>query len=270
MKLPVLDGEDQAGAETIEVAGGRATRRALDGFMSEHGPFDAVGHRVAHRGAEFTRPVPVDEQVIQRIEVLNSPVPLHQPGALAGFLSVGNLLPDLPAVACYGAAFNSTLPAAASTYAVPARWREEWGLPGYRFHGLSHAHSSLRLHEMLGRGQGALILPVRCHLGAGTSLATVREGTCVDTTMGFTPSEGLVMATRSGNVGPGLVLWLAQYSGLSSNEISSQLDHGSGLAGLGGTGDMRRVLDREAEGDQGATLAVAVYKHRLVSLIGCK
>lgn len=268
MKLSVLDGEDQAGAETIEVIGGQADESALGEFMSNYSPFDAVGHRVVHGGAEFTEPVLVDEQVMRRLEAFTSLAPLHQPGALAGLSSVGKLLPHLPAVACFDTAFHSTLPAAASTYAIPARWREEWGLRRYGFHGLSHAHASRRLHEMLGPGQATPVLAVSCHLGAGASLAAVRDGKCVDTTMGFTPLEGLVMATRSGTVDPGLVLWVAQYGGLSPSEISSQLEHASGLAGLAGTGDMREVLAAEADGDQAATLAMGVYMHRLVSLIG--
>jgi acetate kinase len=164
-------------------------------------------------------------------------------------------LPGTPAVACFDTAFHATLPAAAATYAVPAAWRERWGLRRYGFHGLSHAYASRRAAELTGARR-----IVTCHLGAGASLAAVRDGRSVDTTMGFTPLEGLVMATRSGSVDPGLLLWLLEREGVGVREMAEALEHDSGLLALAGTADMREVL---ARADEGAQLALDVYCHRL-------
>jgi len=144
--------------------------------------------------------------------------------------------------------FHATLPAAAATYALPADWRARWGLRRYGFHGLSHAYAARRAAELLGRAPTGLRV-VTCHLGSGASLCAVVDGRSLDTTMGFTPLEGLVMATRSGSVDPGLLLWLLRHSGLSVDEVASGLEERSGLAGLaGGTGDMREVLAAVARG----------------------
>jgi acetate kinase len=158
------------------------------------------------------------------------------------------------------------MPAAASTYALPREWRERWDLRRYGFHGLSHAYATLRAGEMLDRPPETLRL-VTCHLGAGASLAAVADGKSVDTTMGFTPLEGLVMATRSGSVDPGLLLWLQEHVGMPAQELAATLEHRSGLLGLAGTADMQVVLARAQAGDQPASLALAVYLHRLRSSI---
>jgi len=154
------------------------------------------------------------------------------------------------------------MPAAATTYALPREWRTRWQLRRYGFHGLSHAYASRKAAELVGRNITELRI-VTCHLGAGASLAAVHRGRSVDTTMGFTPLEGLVMATRSGNVDPGLVLWLEEHVGMPPAEIAATLEHRSGLLGLAGTADMRAVLDRAHGGDADAGLAVDVYSHRL-------
>jgi acetate kinase len=172
----------------------------------------------------------------------------------------------VPAVACFDTAFHASLPAAASTYALPPEWRKRWDLRRFGFHGLSHAYATRRAAELLGRPVDGLRL-VTCHLGAGASLAAVRDGRSVDTTMGFTPLEGLVMATRSGSVDPGLVLWLEEHVRMPPAELAATLEHRSGLRGLAGTADMRAILAAEAGGDQDAALAVGVYLHRLRGLI---
>ena len=159
-------------------------------------------------------------------------------------------LPDVPAVACFDTAFHATLPAAAATYALPREWRERFGLRRFGFHGLSHAYASRR---------AAAPRVVSCHLGAGASLAAVRDGICVDTTMGFTPIEGLVMATRAGSVDPGLLLWLLRH-GLDADALERGLDREGGIKGLAGDADMRAVLARD---DDDARLAIDVYVHRL-------
>ncbi len=172
------------------------------------------------------------------------------------------MLPGVPAVACFDTAFHATLPAAAATYALPRDWRERFGLRRYGFHGLSHAWVARRVPALLGR-DGATLRIVSCHLGAGASLCAIAGGRSVDTTMGFTPLEGLVMATRSGSVDPGLLLWLLERGGVSQRELADALEHRSGLLGLAGTADMREVLERAQRGDDAASLALEVYVHRL-------
>jgi len=259
LKLSVLGEHDQVEA-ALELERWDGDAGDVAGFIAEHGDIAVVGHRVVHGGAEFTGPVLIDRQVLARVEALTDLAPLHQPRALAGIRAVSRLLPEVPAVACFDTAFHAGLPAAAATYALPAAWIRRFGLRRYGFHGLSHAYASRRAAE-LAAGRSRI---VTCHLGAGASLAAVLDGRCVDTTMGFTPLEGLVMATRSGSVDPGLILWLAQHGGLSTDEIADGLDRRSGLAGLtGGSGDMRDVHAAADAGDQDAQLAVEVYLHRL-------
>lgn len=221
---------------------------------------DAVGHRVVHGGTRFTDPVVVDDLVRRALVDLTSLAPLHQPKSLAGLDAVHRLLPDVPAVACFDTAFHATIPAAAATYAVPQEWRERYAIRRYGFHGLSHAYCARRVAELLGPKR-----LVTCHLGAGASLAAIADGRSVDTSMGFTPLEGLVMATRSGTVDPGLVLWLEEHENLSPHEVATALEERSGLTALAGTGDMREIDARAADGDRDAVLALDVYTHRLVA-----
>jgi acetate kinase len=227
---------------------------ALDGALAGLPAPDAVGHRVVHGGARFRDAVLVDDGVVAALDELVDLAPLHQPAALAGIAAVGRALPEVPAVACFDTAFHATLPAAAATYALPREWRERFGLRRFGFHGLSHAYASRRA--------GAPRV-VSCHLGAGASLAAVRDGACVDTTMGFTPMEGLVMATRAGSVDPGLMLWLLRH-GVEADALEQGLDREGGLKGLAGNGDMRALLARD---DADARLALDVYVHRLRAAI---
>jgi acetate kinase len=177
------------------------------------------------------------------------------------------LLPDLPAIACFDTAFHATLPEAAATYALPTEWRKRWRLRRYGFHGLSHAWVARQVPELLARPASGLRI-VSCHLGSGASLCAINDGCSIDTTMGFTPLEGLVMATRSGSVDPGLLLWLLERAELPERELAHALEHEAGLLGLAGTADMREVLARAAGGDQPAELALSVYLHRLQAGIG--
>ena len=172
-----------------------------------------MGHRVVHGGTLYAAPVLVTPEVRQRLESLTDLAPLHQPKSLAALDAVTAVLPDIPAVACFDTAFHATIPAAAATFALPAEWRTRWTLRRYGFHGLSHSYVSRRAAELIGRRRPRRGLRVvSCHLGAGASLAAVHGGRSVDTTMGFTPLDGLVMATRSGSVDPGLVLWLEEHA----------------------------------------------------------
>jgi acetate kinase len=175
---------------------------------------------------------------------------------------VSRLLPGVPAVACFDTAFHAHLPPAAATYALPAQWRHRWDLRRFGFHGLSHAYASRRATELTSRKLEDLRI-VTCHLGAGASLAAVKGGISVDTTMGFTPQEGLVMATRSGSVDPGLLLWLEDHVGMPPSELATTLEHRSGLLGLCGSSDMRVILQAEADGGADSALAIGVYLHRL-------
>ncbi len=224
-----------------------ADAAGLDDALAELGRPDAVGHRIVHGGERFREPVVVDDAVTGALRDLTALAPLHQPKSLAALDAVSRALPDVPAVACFDTAFHATLPEAASTYALPAQWRERWGIRRYGFHGLSHAWAAHRA------GSGRV---VTCHLGAGASLAAVHDGRCVDTTMGFTPLEGLVMATRSGSVDPGLLLWLLEHTGMAERELADALEHRSGVLALAGTDDMREVVARGG-------LALEVYLHRL-------
>lgn len=262
LKLRLVDEHDHlAGRADLPAAGhvhDDEVRAAIHGL----GRFDAVGHRVVHGGPIYTEPTRIEERVRSTLEGLTSLAPLHQPAALRGIDIVTAIAPHAPAVACFDTTFHAKLPPAAATYPVPRRWRDELGVRKYGFHGLAHAWTSRLASQLLG-GTAAPARIVTCHLGAGASLAAVVDGHCVDTTMGFTPLDGLVMATRSGSIDPGLVLWLQQQAGLTADEISHGLEHDSGLTGLAGTPDMRTVLERSDAGDVDAALAVGVYVHRL-------
>jgi acetate kinase len=246
--------------------GGGVDATAIKAAIESFGPVDAVGHRVVHGGTLYAAPVLVTAQVRRRIESLTDLAPLHQPKSLAALDAVTSVLPDTPAVACFDTAFHATIPEAAATFALPAEWRARWTLRRYGFHGLSHSYVSRRAAELTGHPAPAApdgLRVVTCHLGAGASLAAVRGGRSVDTTMGFTPLDGLVMATRSGSVDPGLVLWLEEHAGTPPRELATTLENRSGLTGLAGTGDMREVLSRAAAGDARAVLGRDVYLHRL-------
>ena len=238
-------------------------RRAAEPAGGSAGPL-AVGHRIVHGGTEFVAPVRVDDAVAARLAGLTALAPLHQPAALAALDEMRAALPDAVQVACFDTAFHATLPPAAATYAVPAAWRERYGIRRYGFHGLSHAHASGRAVELTATGgAGGARRVVTCHLGSGASLAAVRDGASVDTTMGFTPLEGLVMATRSGDVDPGLLLWLQTEAGLGAQELTDALFHSSGLTALAGTADMRAIVERAGRREESAALALAVYLRRL-------
>ncbi len=251
-----------AGSSSLKVAlvAGGQLLESYDRLPDEPPDVDAVGHRIVHGGPDFSEPVIVDGTVEGRLRELVELAPLHQPKSLAGLDAARALLPDVPHVACFDTAFHATLPPAASTYALPRRWRERWGIRRYGFHGLSHAWASRRAQQLV----PGVRRVVTCHLGAGASLCAVLDGRSVDTTMGFTPLDGLVMATRSGSVDPGLLLWLEEHEGLSPREVAHVLEHESGLLGLAGTADMRELLGRR---DDDARLAFEVYLHRLASSI---
>lgn len=270
-KASVLDGDRVLGDASLPPAGDRTTVGGVAGLLRQAGGADAVGHRVVHGGPRFQRPVLLGPEVERDLAALADLAPLHNGPALRLVDAVAELEPDLPAVACFDTAFFAALPPAATTYALPAAWRQgsraegalpEGGIRRYGFHGLSHARASRRAADLVRRPAGGLRV-VTAHIGSGASLAAVAGGRPLDTTMGFTPLEGLVMATRSGSVDPGALTFLLRHTGTSPGELEDALERRSGLAGLCGTGDLRQVLERVDRGDHEASLAWAVYLHRL-------
>jgi acetate kinase len=235
----------------------------LAAFVYGGGEFDVVGHRVVHGGSLFTRAVLVDADVRESLSSLNELAPLHNPPALAGIDAAARLLVGVPQVACFDTAFHAGMPPAATAYAIPGDWVARWGIRRYGFHGISCAWASRRAAELLGRSVDRVRLVI-CHLGAGASATGLSGGRSADTTMGFTPLEGLVMATRCGDLGPGALLFALDH-GLDLSEATDDLEHRSGLLGISGgaSGDMRQLLAARAAGDEPAGLAVAVYLHRL-------
>lgn len=265
----LIAGEDLGAVDDLadgELAAALA-RMAPENTSSIRAAVDVVGHRIVHGGTLFTGATLIDAQVTAQLRDLTDLAPLHQPKSLAALDVVGRELAHVPAVACFDTAYHHTLPAAASTYAVPREWRERYGVRRYGFHGLSHAYCARRAAELVDHSAEGLRI-VSCHLGAGASLAAIVDGRSVDTTMGFTPLDGLVMATRSGSLDPGLVLWLEEHAQLTSREVAEVLEYRSGLLALAGTGDMREVEKRAAAADPDARLALEVFVHRLITAIG--
>jgi acetate kinase len=268
LKVSVVDGDDRILADLeFETPDGRLDEAGLRKAIRAMEQIDAVGHRVVHGGARFQASVRIDAEVVRYLGTITDLAPLHLPAALAAIQAVGGFVPDLPSVACFDTAFHSRMPEAASTYAIPRAWRDRYAIKRYGFHGFSHAYASRRAAASLERPERDLKV-VTCHLGAGASLAAVAGGQSVDTTMGFTPLEGLVMATRSGTVDPGALLYLMRHAGMAEPELTDGLDRKGGLLALAGTADMRDVLRRRAEGDALAQLAFDVFVHRLRAEIG--
>src|ERR1700729_2269090 len=227
----------------------------------------AAGHRVVHGGERFTSAILVDDAVVAALRSFSHLAPLHNPANLAGIEAVRDLLPDLPQVAVFDTAFHQTMPPHAYRYAVPEEWYTRHGVRRYGFHGISHRFVSEQAAVMLDRPLGELRL-VTAHLGNGCSATAVRDGVSVDTTMGLTPLDGLVMGTRSGDVDPGLLSYLAGRTGMNVDELTRALNVDSGLQGLSGTSnDMRTVAGAAADGDERAQLALDVFVHRLSKAI---
>lgn len=228
----------------------------------------AIGHRIVHGGTRFVSSVRVTPEVKAGIAALAELAPLHNQANLEGIEAAEAAWPGVPQVAVFDTAFHATMPEAARTYAIPHAWTHDWGLRRYGFHGLSHAYCSTRAAEMLGREPQGLRLVI-CHLGQGCSLSAVRDGRSVDTTMGFTPLDGLVMGTRSGSVDPGLLTFVLRHKGLSAEEMEKTLNYQSGLLGVSGlSGDMRQIQEAARAGNDRARLAFDVFIHRLRRLIG--
>jgi acetate kinase len=245
--------------KVIEVDGDRPTHTydSLDEALAAAAP-DAVAHRVVH-GGDRTAAARIDDPVLAELRALTELAPLHQPPALDAIDRCRGAWPSTPQVACFDTAFHATIPEPARTYALPERLRERVRV--YGFHGLSHAWAAATVGQLAPEARRVVV----AHLGGGQSLCGVLDGASVVTTMGFTPLDGLVMATRSGALDPGALLWLAAHT---DEDLQHVLELESGLLGLSGTGDMREVLARADGGDAAARLARDVWCHRLVTQLG--
>lgn len=225
----------------------------------------AVAHRVVHGGTRYTAAVRITSEVKQGIADLAELAPLHNPASLEVIRIVEELLPNVPQVAAFDTAFHATIPEPARTYAVPRQWTHAWGVRRFGFHGLSYSYCSARAAELTGEKNQRLII---AHLGNGASVAAVHDGICVDTSMGFTPLEGLVMGTRSGSIDPGILIYLLRHRGFNVEKLDQALNFESGLLGVSGiSADMRKVL-AACEENPDARLAIDVYVHRLQQTIG--
>ena len=263
VKLSLVDEEDKVLSSKRLGPAGDDLVDHLREFLKDVGPVDIVGHRIVHGGPQFVTATKITREVRIALEKLNELAPLHNPPGLAGIDAAQHLLSNVPQVAFFDTIFHATLSPEAKTYAIPADWATKWGIRRYGFHGISCAWAVPRAAQILGRTTEGLRLVI-CHLGGGASATAVTNGRSIDTTMGFTPLEGLVMATRPGDLDSGALLWALGH-GLSLAEASNVLEYGSGLLGLSGgrSDDMQELLVARASGDELAHLAIAVYLHRL-------
>jgi acetate kinase len=251
---------------------GGALRAVLRAFERSGHPLDgegvvAVGHRVVHGGARFHAPVVIDDAVLASIEEIVPLAPLHNPAHLLGIRTAMTAIPGVPHVAVFDTAFHMTIPPHASTYAVPAAWRDDLGVRRYGFHGTSYAYVSRETARLLGRpveDTNSIIL----HLGNGASACAVRGGRSVDTSMGLTPLQGLVMGTRSGDVDPALAAYLQRAIGIDAVEVEETLNRASGMLGLTGASDLREIEERDENGDEQARLALEIYAYRIRCYVG--
>ncbi|MEU9734968.1 acetate kinase [Streptomyces sp. NPDC048002] len=258
---------------TGPIADHEAALKAVSEELSEDGlgldspELAAIGHRVVHGGKHFTEPTVIDDAVLAEIERLIPVAPLHNPANLTGIRTARALRPDLPQIAVFDTAFHTTMPEAAARYAIDVRTADEHRIRRYGFHGTSHAYVSRATAALLGRSPEEVNVIV-LHLGNGASASAVRGGRCVETSMGLTPLEGLVMGTRSGDMDPAVIFHLMRVGGMSADEIDTLLNKRSGLIGLCGDNDMREIRRRIDEGDKEAQLAFDIYIHRLKKYIG--
>jgi acetate kinase len=261
--LVVNAGSTSLKLHLVDEAGDAAAVAGLEAV--DPGRVEAVAHRIVHGGPRFRDPVVIDDAVREQIHRLEPLAPLHNAPALRALADARKRVSRAPHVAVFDTGFHATIPAAAATYAVPGRWRDEWGVRRYGFHGISVAWAAERVPELLGRPAADLRLVV-CHLGGGSSVTAVAGGRSVDTTMGFSPLEGVPMATRSGSVDPGALVYVLRRSGMGADELEIALNEQSGLAALAGDdGGMVELEHAAAGGDGRAALAIDVYVHHVAA-----
>jgi acetate kinase len=257
-KVEAEGNEDWEGGE-------EAARAVLERLRSLPTP-DAIGHRLVHGGLRFRETVRLDDATRKALSDLAEIDPLHTGKALELIEAAVEAFPDLPQVAAFDTTFHATIPEVAAIYAIPYEWTREWGLRRFGFHGLSVAYAVRRAGEILGKDPSRMIV---CHLGSGCSVTAVAAGRSVDTTMGFTPLEGVMMGTRSGSVDPGLLLYLERQHGQDAAGLEDALNQRSGLLGVSGvSGDLRKVLEAADAGNDRAKLAYGIFVHTLRRAVG--
>jgi acetate kinase len=255
------DAFDSGAAATLAI---RTTNEALP----EGRAIKAIGHRIVHGGIRFRESVRIDQVLETELDHLTELAPLHNPPALKAIAAAALEEPGIPQVAVFDTSFFANLPASDAIYPVPWEWHENFGIRRFGFHGISHAYCSSRAAEILGRDLSSLRLVV-CHLGNGCSAAAIKNGVAVGTTMGFTPLTGLMMGTRSGEVDPGILLYLMKERGLTADQIDDALNHASGLLGVSGiSSDYRKVEAAANAGNDRSRLALEIYAARVRSAIG--
>ncbi len=262
-KKPLTPMADHADAIKILV---KALTDPEKGVMNDIGEIKAVGHRVLHGGSKFSGSVRVNEAVKEAITECIPLGPLHNPANLKGINAFEELLPGIPQVAVFDTAFHQTMPDYAYMYALPYKYYEEDGIRRYGFHGTSHRYVSERCIDLLGNPEHSKI--VSCHLGNGSSISAVVDGKCLDTTMGLTPLEGIMMGTRCGSIDPAIVTTIMKKEGLTPDEMDSLMNKKSGMLGLSGTSDNRTIESRAKEGDERAKLVESMFCHQLTKYIG--
>jgi acetate kinase len=273
LKYSVIETLDERVSVQGQSSGQPNVRGILDDVRSKlaargTGDVERVVHRVVHGGTRFTQAVRITHAVRADLNELTELAPLHNPPSLAIIDASMELMPDVPHLAVFDTAFHTTLPPQAYTYPLPHEWNERWGLRRFGFHGLSHAYGAQRAAQMLNRPQDGTRVIV-AHLGNGSSVTAVSNGRSLDTSMGFTPLEGLMMGTRSGTIDPGLLLHLQLRLGISAEALQHSLNHSSGLLGVSGvSSDMREVAEAAGRGDDRARLAIAIFVHRARQAIG--
>ena len=239
------------------------------GVVKSLAEIDAVGHRIVHGGEKFASSVVIDEEVMKAIEDCNDLAPLHNPANLIGINSCREIMPDVPMVAVFDTAFHQTMPKKAYLYGLPYEYYEKYKVRRYGFHGTSHDFVSNRVAEIMGRKREDLKIIV-CHLGNGASVSAVKNGKCVDTSMGLTPLEGLIMGTRSGDIDPAIVSFLADKEGKTADEIINICNKKSGVLGLSGgvSSDFRDLAQAAADGNEKADIALKTWAYHVAKYVG--
>lgn len=237
------------------------------GIIKSVDEIDAVGHRVVHGGESFSDSVVINNRTKEILDSLAELAPLHNPANVTGIRAAEKIMPDTPQVAVFDTAFHSTIPPSAFLYAIPYTVYQRHKVRRYGFHGTSHKYVSQRAAELMGQSVEDLKI-ISCHLGNGASIAAIENGQSIDTSMGFTPLEGLMMGTRSGDIDPGAIFYIMRKEDLTLHEIDSMLNKHSGLHGIAGVSDMRDIEKRIAEDDKLATVAFAMYEYRIRKYIG--
>lgn len=238
------------------------------GVIADVSQVQAVGHRVVHGGEQFSHSVMIDEEVAKAIQLCSELAPLHNPHNLRGYYVARKVMPQVPQVAVFDTAFHQSLPPRAYLYGIPYTYYRRYKIRRYGFHGTSHRYVAFRFRQLFGKGREDVNL-ITCHLGNGCSMAAIEKGKSIDTSMGFTPLEGLVMGTRSGDLDPAIILYLMSKDELSLHDVSTLLNKFSGLYGLSGeSNDMRELLTASAKGDEQAKIAIDVFAYRIRRYIG--